>query len=136
MGGNRNPGEAASTGLPDATADGVVAAGYPDLADIPGLPVGGSVSVPGTTIKVPAIGRPGGTPLVTPPVYSAARVVAKDSVRYVLRSAPAWRTAKYWGTVIGLLMLAVAALYVFRRSRPVAPVVTALDRFARQFIRG
>jgi len=104
--------------------------------DVPGLPGPGSVSVPGTTINVPAIGGPGGTSVVTPPVYSAPRVVAKDSVRYVLRSAPAWRTAPYWGTVIGLLMLAVAALYVFRRSRPVAPVVTALDRFARQFIRG
>jgi cyanobactin maturation PatA/PatG family protease len=39
VGGNRNSGEAASSGLPDTTADGVVAAGYPDLADIPDLPV-------------------------------------------------------------------------------------------------
>ena len=104
--------------------------------DVPGPLGGGTVSVPGTTIALPTVGEPGTGRLVPPPILSAPRVVEKDNVRYVLRSAPAWRTAPYWGTVIGLLLLACAALYVFRRSRPVAPVVAVVDRFARQFIRG
>jgi hypothetical protein len=63
-------------------------------------------------------------------------VVTKDNVRYILRNAPAWRTAPYWASVLGALILAVVLGYVFRASRPVAPVAAAVDRFARQFIRG
>jgi len=104
--------------------------------DIPALPGGGTVSVPGTTVTVPALGGGVGVPGVTSPVLSGPRVIAKDVVHYVSRSAPAWRTAPYWGTTIGLLMLACAVLYLFRDSRPVSPVVAAVDRFSRQFIRG
>ena len=104
--------------------------------DVPGAAAGGTVTTPGTTITVPPIGGGGTGPVVAPPILSGPRIVTKDTVRYVLRSAPAWRTAQYWGTAIGLLMLATAAAYLFRRSRPVAPLVAAADRFARQFIRG
>jgi hypothetical protein len=104
--------------------------------DVPAGPGLGSVDVPGTTIVGP--GSPGApsSPRVTGPQLSDPRVVAKESVRYILRSAPAWRTARYWGSVLAALMLAIALGYFFRRSRPVAPVVSALDRFARQFVRG
>jgi len=97
---------------------------------------GGSGGVPGRTILVPQPPGPvpGGT--IGEPLLSSPRVVRKDSVRYVLRSAPAWRTAPYWASLLGALLLALALGYIFRRSRPVAPVASALDRFARQFVRG
>ena len=104
--------------------------------ELPAPDRGGSIHVPGSTIVAPP--APGGPlpPNVTGPVLSPPRVVAREHVRYLLRTAPAWRTAPYWAGVLGFLGLAAALGYRFRRSRPVAPVAAALDRFARQFIRG
>ncbi len=98
---------------------------------------GDSGGVPGTNVDVPQI--PGGVgvpPSIVGPVLSAPRVVSKDVVRHVLRSAPAWRTAPYWGSVLGALLALIALGYVFRGSPIVVPVVRRLDRFARQFVRG
>lgn len=134
------------TGLPivgSATGGGVTLGGAcaggrlsEATFELPGPAPGGGAGFPGGSIVVPP--GPGGAfpPGVTGPVLSAPRVVRKDSVRYVLRSAPAWRTAPYWASVLGALLLACAFGYVFRASRPVAPIAGALDRFARQFVRG
>jgi hypothetical protein len=100
---------------------------------------GGSTAgggVPGRSILVPPPTGPVPGPMIGDPVLSAPRVIRKDSVRYVLRRAPAWRTAPYWASVLGALGLALALGYIFRRSRPVAPLAAAVDRFARQFVRG
>ncbi len=99
----------------------------------------GAVSAPGTGDLPGTIVPPGGIPgptIVEGPPLSAPRVVRKTAVRYELRSAPAWRTAPYWGSTLGVLVLLGVLAFIFRRSRTVAPVVAALDRFARQFVRG
>jgi hypothetical protein len=117
---------------------GACASGRLDAVTIslPGAPTAGNGGTPGRSIIIPP--APGTLPggVITGPQLSAPRVVRKDSVRYVLRSAPAWRTAPYWASLLGALLLALALGYFFRRSRPVAPVAAALDRFARQFVRG
>lgn len=103
--------------------------------DLPGTNGPGGIDIPGRTVVRPPGTLPGaaggGAPLL-----SAPRVVRKSAVRYELRTAPAWRTARYWGTTIAALALLGLLAFVFRRSRPVVPVVAAVDRFARRFIRG
>jgi hypothetical protein len=96
----------------------------------------GTIDIPGTTIVTPPGPALAFPPTLTGPTLSGPRVVTKQNVRYVLRSAPAWRTAPYWATVLGLLLLAVGFGYRFRTSKHVAPLAAAVDRFARQFIRG
>jgi hypothetical protein len=91
---------------------------------------------PGHTILVPPASGPVPGITIGDPVLSAPRVIRKDSVRFVFRGAPAWRTAPYWASLLGALLLALVLGYVFRRSRPIAPIAAAVDRFARQFIRG
>jgi hypothetical protein len=103
---------------------------------LPGPVAPGPLSNPGNTIVIPPAGGGGSGGAVVGPQMSGPRVVSKESVRYVLRRAPAWRTAKYWVSVLAALVLLGALGFVFRRSRPVAPVTAALDRFARQFVRG
>ena len=102
--------------------------------EIPGGSTSGPGSVPGGIVPPrPGIGGP---PSITGPLLSAPRVVRKTDVRYELRSAPAWRTAKYWVPTLGALILLGLLAFIFRRSRAVAPAVAALDRFSRQFVRG
>ncbi|MFY9586935.1 MAG: hypothetical protein WAT66_05705 [Actinomycetota bacterium] len=102
------------------------------------LPGGGGDSgggnLPGTGVVVP----PGtaGPPVGGGPILSGPRVVRKSVVHYETRGAPAWRTAPYWASILGALILSGILMFVFRRSRYVAPVTAALDRFTRQFIRG
>jgi hypothetical protein len=103
---------------------------------LPGPASLGGGGTPGRSILVPPSSGPVFGPTITNPLLSAPRVVRRNSVRYELRSAPAWRTAPYWASVLGALSLVLALGYVFRRSRPVAPVAAAVDRFARQFVRG
>ncbi len=98
---------------------------------------GGESGPPGTSIVVPPIaGPPAGGPVIVGPLLSPPRVVQRQVVRYVLRQAPAWRTAPYWGGALGVLILLVALGIVFRRTTVVAPVARRVDRFARQFVRG
>jgi hypothetical protein len=98
---------------------------------------GGDGASPGTTIVMPPVGGPpGGGPVMVGPLLSPPRVVQRQVVRYVLRTAPAWRTAPYWGSALGGLLLLVALGIVFRRTTVVAPVARRVDRFARQFVRG
>ena len=104
--------------------------------ELPGSAGPGTIDVPGGTIVTPPAPGVPFPPTVTGPVLSGPRVVTKENLRYILRSAPAWRTAPYWVSVLGALLLAITLGYLFRRSRPVAPVAAAVDRFARQFIRG
>jgi hypothetical protein len=104
--------------------------------DVPQAPGPGTIDIPGRTIVTPGLGGGPGGAGRSGPLLSDPRVVTKESVRYVLRNAPAWRTAPIWGSVLAALMLALMVGYFFRRSRPVAPVVAAIDRFARQFVRG
>ncbi|MGH2795307.1 MAG: hypothetical protein ACRDKG_13505 [Actinomycetota bacterium] len=98
--------------------------------DLGGLPGGGSVVTP------PITGGPGGAPTVVGPLLSPPRVVQRPVVRYELRSAPAWRTAPYWASVLGALLLLTIFGYVYRASPLVAPIAAKVDRFARQFLRG
>lgn len=102
--------------------------------DIPGAPAPGTGVLPGTIVPPgPGIGGP---PSVVGPTLSGPRVVRKTAVRYALRSAPAWRTAPYWASTLGVMILLGVLAFIFRRSRAVAPVAAAVDRFARQFVRG
>jgi hypothetical protein len=97
---------------------------------------GGSLgATPGRTSVIPGVGT-GLPPTIVGPQLSPPRVVRKTITRYELRGAPAWRTAPYWASTLGALLLLGALGFVFRRSRVVAPVAAAFDRFARQFIRG
>ena len=104
--------------------------------DIPEGSAPGSLSDPGRTIALPPGAGTSLPPTIVGPQLSPPRVVRNSVVRYALRSAPAWRTAPYWGSTIGALVLLGVLAFVFRRSRPVAPFAAAADRFARQFIRG
>lgn len=105
--------------------------------DVPDIPLPGVGSSPGSTIGIPPIpGGPGVPPSVIGPQLSPPRTVEHENVRFVLRSALAWRTAPYWGTVLAALVLLSGLGFVFRTSPVVAPVVRSLDRFARQFVRG
>jgi hypothetical protein len=117
---------------------GACASGRLDAVTIslPGPSSLGGGGTPGRTILVPPPSGPAPGITIGDPVLSAPRVVRKDSVRYVLRRAPAWRTAPYWASLLGALALACALGYIFRRSRPVVPFAAAIDRFARQFVRG
>ncbi|MGZ4127106.1 MAG: hypothetical protein ACXVEX_03065 [Actinomycetota bacterium] len=93
---------------------------------IPGLP-GGSLSIPGAT------GRSG---RVGPPLLGRPRVVSHIVTRTIFRGPIAWRTAPYWGSVLGALALFAGLAYRFRRTPAFAPVARATDRFARAFLRG
>ena len=104
--------------------------------ELPGQIPPEEFNIPGRTIVTPPGPLPPASQTMSKPLLSEPRVVTKDTVRYVFRTAPAWRTAKYWASVLGALLLAIALGYVFRRSRPIAPVASAIDRFARQFVRG
>jgi hypothetical protein len=107
-----------------------VAIPAPGLPEIPG---GG----PGAPTILPPLPGLGGAPgSQTPTLLSPPRVVERETVRYVLRSAPAWRTAPYWASILGAMALLTAVGYAFRRTPVVAPVTTVIDRFGRQFIRG
>ncbi|HJU23073.1 MAG TPA: hypothetical protein VJ891_11250, partial [Casimicrobiaceae bacterium] len=72
-----------------------------------------------------------GAPHLGPP-----QVVSSIVTRTYLRGPIAWRTAPYWGSVLGALALFAALSYRFRRTALFAPVAHATNRFARQFIRG
>ena len=100
--------------------------------DLGQLPVGGggSVGVP------PITGGPGGVPSIVGPQLSPPRVVQRSIVRYEFRTAPAWRTAPYWASILGALLLITVLGYVYRTTPLVAPVARKIDRFARQFVRG
>lgn len=104
--------------------------------EVPAGSVPGSLGDPGRTIALPPGAGTVPPSTIAGPQLSPPRVVRKSVVRYDLRSAPAWRTARYWGSALAALALLGVLAFVFRRSRPLAPVVAAADRFARQFIRG
>lgn len=129
-------GNAAGGGL---MLGGACASGRVSSVELEGPPAvggGGGFDPQGPTIVPPPLPVPGVPPGFIGPVLSAPVVVSRDSVRYVLRSAPAWRTAPYWGSALAALLLLTALGYVFRRSSLVAPIARRMDRFARQFVRG
>jgi hypothetical protein len=129
-------GNAAGGGL---MLGGACASGRVSSVDLsgPGSEDGGDGGSPGTSIVVPPVAGPtvGGS-MIVGPLLSPPRVVQRQVVRYVLRQAPAWRTAPYWGSALGALILLIALGIVFRRTTVVAPVARRVDRFARQFVRG
>jgi hypothetical protein len=98
----------------------------------------------------PGLGRPGLPPssLVIPgtkglpclgcgaPRFGAPQIISRIVTRTYLRGPIAWRTAPYWGSALGALALFAGLSYRFRRTPLFAPVATATNRFARQFIRG
>jgi hypothetical protein len=94
---------------------------------VPGLPPS-SLVIPGSN-GLPCLGC--GIHPIGPP-----RVVSTVVTRSYLRSPIAWRTAPYWGSVLGALALFAGLSYRFRRHRAFAPVALATSRFARQFLRG
>ena len=94
---------------------------------VPGLP-SSSLVIPGTN-GVPCLGC--GVKQLLPP-----RVVSTVVTRSYLRSPIAWRTAPYWGSVLGALALFAGVSYRFRRTRFFAPVALATSGFARRFLRG
>jgi hypothetical protein len=94
---------------------------------LPGVPPS-SLLIPGTK-GAPCLGC--GVPRL-----GAPQVVSRVITRTYLRGPIAWRTAPYWGSVLGALALFAGLSYRFRRTKPFAPVAAATDRFARAFIRG
>lgn len=129
-------GNAAGGGL---MLGGACASGRVSAVDLggQGSGTGGDGDSPGSTVVVPPIaGPPLGGSIIVGPLLSPPRVVQRQIVRYALRTAPAWRTARYWGSALGALILIVALGIVFRRTPLVAPVARRVDRFARQFVRG
>jgi len=93
----------------------------------PGVPPS-SLVIPGSK-GIPCLGC--GVPRILAP-----RVVSSVVTHEYLRSPLAWRTAPYWGSVLGALALFAGLSYRFRRHRAFAPVALATTRFARQFLRG
>ncbi|MGH2785877.1 MAG: hypothetical protein ACRDJ1_11490 [Actinomycetota bacterium] len=128
-------GNAAGGGL---MLGGACAAGRVSSVELGGTGGGDLGSPPGggTVVTPPIAGAPGGTPTIVGPLLSPPRVVQRPVVRYVLRSAPAWRTAPYWASILGALLLLTVFGYIYRASPLVAPFAEKLDRFARQFVRG
>ena len=98
----------------------------------PGL---GTPGLPGSALVIPgARGLPCqgcGVPRILAP-----QVVSTIVTHSYLRSPIAWRTAWYWGSVLGALALFAALSYRFRRTPVFAPVARATDLFARRFLRG
>jgi len=94
---------------------------------LPGVPPS-SLLIPGTK-GLPCLGC--GVPRI-----GAPQVVSRIVTRTYLRGPLAWRTAPYWGSALGALALFAGLSYRFRRTPLFAPVATATNRFARQFIRG
>lgn len=70
------------------------------------------------------------------PRFGAPQIVSRVVTRTFMRGPIAWRTAPYWGSVLGALALFAALSYRFRRTPLFAPVAAATNRFTRQFIRG
>ncbi|TML80985.1 MAG: hypothetical protein E6G04_02175 [Actinobacteria bacterium] len=87
-----------------------------------------SLLIPGTK-GLPCLG-------CSAPRLGAPQVVSRIVTRTYLRGPIAWRTAPYWGSALGALALFAGLSYRFRRTPLFAPVATATNRFARQFIRG
>lgn len=82
---------------------------------------------------------PGEAPGIVPPVgpqFGPPRVITREVMRVFYRSPIAWRTFPYWGSMLLVLALASGLGFAYRRTPAVAPFAGALDRFARQFIRG
>jgi len=94
---------------------------------IPGLPPS-SLVIPGSK-GIPCLG-------CNVPRVLAPRVVSTVVTRSYLRSPIAWRTAPYWGSVLGALALFAGVSYRFRKTRAFAPVALATSGFARRFLRG
>lgn len=87
---------------------------------------------PALTVSV----SPGGVAPIGPVALGPARTVSRTVTHYVLKDSLAWRTAPYWGTLLGLILM-VALACRFAPDKPVvAPVSGAVDRFARRFLRG
>ncbi|MFA5890503.1 MAG: hypothetical protein WDA27_06080 [Actinomycetota bacterium] len=104
--------------------------------DVPDyLPDPGEPPIPPRTITVPGdvVIDPGVGVVVTP---GAPRIVSRTVTRYALEEPVAWRTAPYWGTILGMIMVGIVACRIFPRHRAVVPAVRAIDRFTRQFLRG
>jgi hypothetical protein len=108
-------------------ANDITIPGFSPGLGLPGLPPS-SLMIPGST-AVPCLGC-GIHPILAP------RVVSSVVTRSYLRSPIAWRTAPYWGSILGALALFAGLSYRFRRHRAFAPVALATSRFARQFLRG
>lgn len=85
-------------------------------------------TVPGGVVALPGPGA-----IVTP---GAPRIVARTLTRYMFEQPIAWRTAPYWGVILGMVAVGLVACRVFPRHPAVAPAARAIDRFARQFLRG
>jgi hypothetical protein len=103
--------------------------------ELPGFSSPGSGAIPGRTVVIP--NPPGAVPPTVGGLQlSTARVVRKSLVHYALRRAPVLRTARWWATILSLLIQLGVVAFMFRRSRVVAPAATAVDRFTRQFVRG
>lgn len=98
--------------------------------------LGGLPGSDGSLVTPPIAGGPGGVPTIVGPQLSPPRVVQRSVVRYELRSAPAWRTAPYWASILAALVLLTVLGYVYRATPLVAPVARKIDRFTRQFVRG
>lgn len=127
-------GNAAGGGL---MLGGACASGRVSTADLGGgISDGDGGGTGGSTVIPPIPGGAPGVPSIVGPLLSPPRVVERSVTRYVLRSAPAWRTAPYWISALVALLLLVVAGVVFRNTPVVAPVARRVDRFARQFIRG
>lgn len=104
--------------------------------DVPDyVPDAGDPPTPPTSYTVPgAVVVDSGPGIVAVP--GEPRIVARTVTRYVMEEPVAWRTAPYWGTLFGMIMVGIVACRVFPRHRAVAPAVRLADRFTRQFLRG
>lgn len=83
--------------------------------------------------ELPDVALPGA---VLIPRYGPARVVTRTITHVYYADPVAWRTMPYWASVLGFLMAGIALGLRYRAAPGVQPVVRALNRFARQFLRG
>jgi hypothetical protein len=87
-------------------------------------------------ISVPPAAGPPVPTLVGGIKIGPPRVVTKQITTFHTREAPALRTARYWASTLGAMLLLLVLGFIFRSTPVVRPIARGLDRFARQFLRG
>jgi hypothetical protein len=111
--------------------------------DLGGAPDPGAISpqepvTASEPLAQPAVAAPPalGPAPAQPVTAGAPRTVTRTVTSYRLQDPLAWRTAAWWGPLLGLVLGAALACRLAPRHPLVAPLAGATDRFVRRFLRG